>query len=148
MFMLAPEECGFAGDSVHILGTAGVLPWSLGAGLAQVWVPAKPLALAEATGYLAIAIAVTIYLWDIVRIYRTRKRAVIEAHNRAAMAAFGLLGLGVALAIGFLAAGRLAAGAPVIVFLIVFGWLGGLGLTQLYKIVPFLTWLGRYGNSL
>ena len=147
MFMLAPEDRGIAGESVHILAAAG-FTLAVGAGLARGWSAGELVRIAQSTGYVAIALAVTVYLWDIVRIYRTRKRAALEAHNRAAMAAFGLLGLGVALAIGFLAAGRLAAGAPVIVFLIVFGWLGGLGLTQLYKIVPFLTWLGRYGNSL
>ncbi len=147
MFMLAPEDRGIAGDAVHILATVG-FALAVGAGLARLWSAAEPLAVAEFTGYAAITLAVIIYLWDIVRIYRTRKRTVIEAHNRTAVAAFGFLGLGAALAIGSLVAGRLGAGAPVIVFLIVFGWLGGLGLTQLYKIIPFLTWLQRYGSSL
>jgi hypothetical protein len=147
MFMLAPEDRGITGDGVHILATVG-FALAIGAGLARVWSAAEPLAVAQSSGYAAIALAVGIYLWDVVRIYRTRKRAVIELHNKAAVAAFGLLGLGTAVAIGFVMAGHLGAGAPVIVFLIVFGWLGGLGLTQLYKIVPFLTWLHRYGRSL
>jgi hypothetical protein len=32
-----------------------------------------------------------------------------------------------------------------VVFLISFGWLSGLGLSKLYKIVAFLTWLECYG---
>ncbi len=147
MFMLAPEERGIAGNSVHVLATAG-FALAVGAGLARVWSAAEPLRVAESSGYATVAIAVALYLWDIVRIYRTRKRPVIEAHNRAAIAAFAFLGLGSALAIGLRLTAHTSAGAPVIVFLTVFGWLGGLGLTQLYKIVPFLTWLSRYGSSL
>ena len=147
MFMLAPEERGVAGECVHVLG-AGGFALAVGAGLARVWVAAEALRVAQDSGYVAIAIAVTIYLWDIVRIYHTRKRTRIEAHNRAAAGAFGLLGLAAALAVGFAATHRLGAGAPLIVLLVVFGWLGGLGLTQLYKIIPFLTWLTRYGSNL
>ena len=47
--------------------------------------------------------------------------------------------------------GRIAVGVLVmqdvaaVVFLVSFGWLSGLGLSKLYKIVPFLTWLECYG---
>ncbi len=147
MFMLAPEDRGIPGDCVHILGTLG-FALAVAAGVAQVWVSAGFLRIAQSSGYVAITIAVAIYLWDIRRIYRTRRRTAIEVHNRAAVGAFGFLGLAAALAISSLGTGRPAAGAPVSVFLVVFGWLGGLGLTQLYKIIPFLTWLGRYGSAL
>ena len=147
MFMLAPEDRGIVGDCVHILGTSG-FALAVGAGLARIWTPGELLWIAESTGFMAIVISVAVYLWDIVRIYRTRKRVIIEAHNKAAVGAFGFLGLGAASALGLLATGGLGAGSPAIVFLMVFGWLGGLGLTQLYKIIPFLTWLLRYGGSL
>lgn len=147
MFMLAPEERGVTGDCVHVLGAAG-FGTAVAAGLAQIWIPAGALRIAETAGDLAIVLAIALYLWDVVGIYRTRKRAAIEAHNRAAVAAFGFLGLAAALALGSLVTGTLADRSPLLVFVVVFGWLGGLGLTQLYKIVPFLAWLGRYGKSL
>ncbi len=147
MFMLAPEERGIPGECVHVLGTVGFAV-AIGAGLARLWVGAQWLRIAQSSGDVAIAIAVAIYLWDLVRIYRTRKRRVIEAHNRAALGAFACLGLSTALALGLLVSGGRGAQAPLVVFLVVFGWLSGLGLTQLYKIIPFLTWLSRYGSSL
>lgn len=147
MFMLAPEERGLTGDIVHLLGTAGFALAVL-AGLMGIWLPGRLLRAVEIAGYAAIAGAIAIYLWDVVQIYRTRKRAVIEAHNRCAVGAFGFLGLAAGVGVGSLALGRLAAATPLLVFLVVFGWLGGLGLTQLYKIIPFLTWLSRFGSSL
>ncbi|HEX8757206.1 MAG TPA: hypothetical protein VF745_12780 [Steroidobacteraceae bacterium] len=147
MFMLAPEERGRTGDWVHGLGTAG-FSLAIAAGLATIWLPAAFLRAVEVAGYALIAGAVALYLWDVVRIYRTRKRPIIEAHNRCAVGAFGFLGIAATVGLGSLIAGRLAEAAPVLIFLIVFGWLGGLGLTQLYKIIPFLTWLNRFGSSL
>ncbi|MGH7105489.1 MAG: hypothetical protein ACREFT_03170, partial [Acetobacteraceae bacterium] len=147
MFMLAPEERGLTGDIVHLLGTAG-FALAVVAGLVAIWLPAELLRAIEIVGYAAIAGAVALYLWDVVRIYRTRKRPVLEAHNRCAASAFGFLGVAAGIGAGSLAVGRLPTAAPLVVCLIVFGWLGGLGLTQLYKIIPFLTWLNRYGSSL
>ena len=147
MFMLAPEERGFTGECVHVLGTIG-FALAVAAGLAAIWLPVQLLRVGEMIGYGAIASTVLIYLWDVLRMYRTRKRAVIEAHNRAAVGAFVLLGIATGLGVSSFGSGTLEARGPVVVFLVLFGWLGGLGLTQLYKIVPFLTWLGRYGSSL
>ncbi|HVS76532.1 MAG TPA: hypothetical protein VHE11_06325 [Steroidobacteraceae bacterium] len=147
MFMLAPEERGMLGHCVHLAGAAG-FALAVAAGIARIWLPAAALELAQMAGYSAVALAAGLYLWDVARIYRTRKRAMIEIHNRAAIGAFAFLGLAVLLAAGSLAMGRLAAEAPIVVFLTLFGWLSGLGLSQLYKVVPFLTWLSRYGNSL
>ena len=147
MFMLAPEERGIPGDCVHIAGTVG-FTLAVAAGLTAIWLPARILEPAQIAGYSAVALAIIIYLCDVMRIYRTRKRAAIEAHNRAAVAAFGSLGFATLLALASLGTARLEADAPIVAFLTLFGWLSGLGLSQLYKIVPFLTWLNRYGNTL
>lgn len=147
MFMLSEEERGLIGASVHLLVAAGFAV-SVLAGLAGLWVPAAPLRAMQRIADAWVGCGIALYLWDVIRIYRARKRAVIEAHNRAAVGAFGSLGLATAIFFGGLAGGRSGTLAPALVLLAVFGWLGGLGLTQLYKIVPFLTWLGRYGSRL
>ena len=63
----------------------------------------------------------------------------------AALGAFAGLYLSALLLLFLWATGTVAAQAGALVYLVAFGWLTGLGLSQLYKIVPFLTWLECYG---
>jgi len=147
MFMLAPHERGALGAAVLWAGVGGFLA-ALTAGLAgSVW-PVGWLAALEQVGRLGIVLALGLYLADVVRLYRSRRRRQIELHNRAAIGAFVALGLAMLLAVGAVVTDRLAALAPSLVLLVLLGWLSGLGLTQLYKVVAFLSWLSRYGGRL
>jgi hypothetical protein len=147
MFMLAPHERGMLGAAVLWTGAGGFLA-AFAAGLAATVWPAGWIAGLEQAGRLAIGLALGLYLTDVVRLYRGRRRRQIELHNRAAIGAFIALGLAVLLAIGAIATDRLAALAPSLVLLLLLGWLSGLGLTQLYKVVAFLSWLSRFGGQL
>lgn len=147
MFMLAPEERGPVGESVHYLIAAG-FALALSAGLVGLWYPRAALDALQMTSYALVGAAIALYLFDVVRLYRTRKRAAIELHNKAAVGAFAMLAVAILLAAAFVATGTLGRYLPLLLFLVLFGWLGGLGVTQLYKIVPFLTWIGRFGKSL
>ena len=73
MLMLSQEERGILGDCLHILGSVG-FALAVAAGVAQVWFAAGVLRIAQSTGFVAITIAVAIFLWAIGRIYRTRRR--------------------------------------------------------------------------
>ena len=147
MFMLAPEERGRTGEAVHQLSAAG-FGLTVVAGLLRLWSASPALAVFEDLGYVCVIAGIGIYLGDVVRIYRTRKRAAIELHNKAAVGAF--IALGIVLLVGSIlrVSGTLAIHLPVLLLLVLFGWLSGLGLTQLYKIVPFLSWLGHFGGKL
>lgn len=147
MFMLAPHERGAVGAAVLWTGAGGFLATFV-AGLAGTVWPAGWLAGLEQAGRLAVGLALGLYLADVVRLYHSRRRRRIELHNRAAVGAFIALGLAVLLAIGAIATDRLAALAPSLVLLLLLGWLTGLGLSQLYKVVAFLSWLSRYGGQL
>src|SRR5690606_31274763 len=92
--------------------------------------------------------ALALYGHDIRHLYLARRRRRIELNSR--MAALAVANLGVA-AIGLailIAAGLLDRFVGAVVFLVGFGWLSGLGLAKLYKIVAFLTWLECYGPVL
>ena len=65
----------------------------------------------------------------------------------AAIALTNLIGA-VLLAVALLALGRFEMQTGAVLFLTAFGWLTGLGLAKLYKIVAFLTWLDCYGPVL
>jgi hypothetical protein len=147
MFMLAPHERGALGAAVLWTAVGGFFV-AFTAGLAAAFSPALWVWALEQAGRIAIAIAIALYLADVVLLYRGRRRQQIELHNRAVIGAFIALGLAVLLAIGAVVTDRLAELAPSLVLLLLLGWLTGLGLTQLYKVVAFLSWLSRYGGKL
>jgi hypothetical protein len=146
MFMLAPEFDGRSTRAVLYLGTSalvitiagGVTAICLGGNLNLV------LLAAAALGFAALAF----YGYDVRHLYRARKRRNLELNSRMVTFAFLSLALAAALTIVTLALGNLPRHAGAIVFLLAFGWLSGLGLAKLYKIVPFLTWLECYGPVL
>jgi hypothetical protein len=144
MFLLAPET---------ERPTSRIVWWaaSLAIGLVAACIPVVLLAASGVTALFAAALLLTLaaallYGGDVVHLYRARKRKQAELNIRATFAAFGALLLSVALL--NLPGIRAGEGLAAVVYLFVFGWLTGLGLAQLYKIVAFLTWLEAYGPVL
>lgn len=143
MFMLAPEARRATSHSVWLSGSICLL----------AIIVAAPLELRSGgSGRIAAFIAglsglvsLACYGIDLVFFYRSRKRRNIELNSKSAIGAFAGLYLSVLLFLVLMATGTLAMHAGALVYLVAFGWLTGLGLSQLYKIVPFLTWLECYG---
>jgi dipeptide/tripeptide permease len=75
-------------------------------------------------------------------------RRVIELNSRMAILAFVSLALAATLATFSTVAGTFSDHVGAVTFLVAFGWLTGLGLAKIYKIVAFLTWLECYGPVL
>ncbi|MGE0753080.1 MAG: hypothetical protein AB7K64_21125 [Variibacter sp.] len=146
MFMLAPElggartraglHCGTAALTVAILG--GVIAICAGA----------PLRVILSTAGLLGLCALGLYGADILRLYRARKRRIIELNSRIAALALVNLAVAVILIVALAGLGAVTEYADALVFLVAFGWLSTLGLAKLYKIVAFLTWLECYGPVL
>jgi hypothetical protein len=147
MFMLAPEAEHRTSRAALAAGSTSILVLLAGG-------PACLLLLGrDANHPLLIALALAIvslafYGYDIVRLYRTRKRRKIELNARMAVWALGALGLAVLLLLALVALDEIDRRIGAVVFLFAFGWLSGLGLAKLYKIVAFLTWLECYGALL
>lgn len=144
MFLLAPEverrtsRAAWWGASlaVGLVAAAALLALSGLSGGAWLLPAALLLAL----------VATVLYGADVLHIYRGRKRKQAELNIRASFAALGLFAAAVLLLnVPALRTGETMAA---VVYLFVFGWLTGLGLGQLYKIVAFLTWLEAYGPVL
>ena len=146
MFMLAPELDGATTRGVLRLGIAALAVAIVG-GVALIWSGGEPDWALLAGGLFALG-ALGLYGRDIGRLYHERKRRVIELNSRMAAVALGHLAAAVLLTIVFTATGTLGRHVGALVFLIAFGWLSGLGLAKLYKIVAFLTWLECYGPVL
>lgn len=142
MFMLSPDK---------ERATGKIVLWSSCTALALVLVviPIERVlggpGIAWHAACLAMLVAVVFYGVDLVFFYRHRKRRNIELNSRSAIGAFAALYLSVALLVGLVATSTLGQHIAALVYLVAFGWLSGLGLSQLYKIVPFLTWLECYG---
>ncbi len=146
MFMLAPELDGARPKSAFYLGTAALAIVIIGGVVTVLFEGNLSLTFLAA---LAVALpAFAFYGLDAVHLYRARKRRNIELNSRTAGIALGYLAASVALIVVLLVLGRLSDHVGAVVFLVAFGWLTGLGLSQLYKIVAFLTWLECYGPVL
>ncbi|MBN9460170.1 MAG: hypothetical protein J0H00_02985 [Burkholderiales bacterium] len=146
MFMLSPDEPHRTTYAALILTVTGLL-LLIAAGLGGAWAGLAS-GWGKSIGAALAGLGVAFYLVDIARFYRTRSRRHLELNSTTAAAALGLVTL--ALAAGALAAawGVLDRFAGAIGYLFVLGGLTGLGLSQLYKVVPFLTWLELFGPKL
>jgi hypothetical protein len=146
MFMLAPELDRTGTKAALCLGAAALGVAVLG-GTAAVLLGVDVEFVLLAAGVLGLA-SLALYGADVLHLYRTRKRRNIELNSRMAIPALASLAASVVLTVVLLAFGRLPEHVGAVVFLAAFGWLSGLGLAQLYKIVAFLTWLECYGPVL
>jgi hypothetical protein len=143
MFMLAPDVddrksnttllAGALGTTVAVVGGVAAIMLSFGMNVA--------LSCAAAFGLATAAL----YGRDVVGIFRERQRRQLELNTRMATLSFVSLGGTALLGVMLVLIGNFAAHVGAFVFLVVFGWLSGLVLAKLYKIVAFLTWLETYG---
>ncbi len=145
MFLLAPEERGALGEAVFAL-LAGGSGLAIAAAVSLPLLHSSVCGTVETAGIALAGAGTALYLGDVARIYRARRRRAIELHNRAAVAAFIALALVLPAALLWQSGGGVT--APLLVVLALGGWLSGLALTQLYKIVAFLSWLVHFGGRL
>lgn len=141
MFTLSPEQHGAQSWMAFLATTLGI---------AVLWLARWLNAGAFADGgWAALVIGLILYLGDIAALYRRRKRRrQLELNARFALIALIFLAGILILALTVRPAGQLSQLDIALVFLALYGWLGGLALTQLYKIVPFLTWIRYFGHHL
>lgn len=146
MFMMAPELPARQVRLVLVIG-------DLGMGLAVVGLLAPAAGVEIGAGFItiplgALAIASAFYGRDIFTLYRSRRRKALEINMLASIPAFAALGIGLPLLPIAATAGGGGPGIAALTFLLAFGWLGGLTLAQLVKIVSFMTWLETYASRL
>lgn len=146
MFMLAPELEGSSTRWTLGLGTAA-LALAIGGGVAALALGAQTMMVLATAGLAGLG-SLALYGRDILHLYRARKRRVIELNSRMAAVALGFLAVTVLLAVAAGLLGVFTRYTGALLFLAGFGWLSGLALAKLYKIVAFLTWLECYGPVL
>jgi hypothetical protein len=143
MFMLAPDLDGPTARGALYSGTAALAVAVVG-GVAMIFAGGNLTVILCAAGLLGL-FALALYGRDVLFLYRARKRRKIELNSRMASLALVSLAMAATLIVVLLAAGKFEDHVAPVVFLVGFGWLSGLGLSKLYKIVAFLTWLECYG---
>ncbi|ANL74519.1 hypothetical protein AMC83_PB00189 (plasmid) [Rhizobium phaseoli] len=99
-------------------------------------------------GLLFFQLPIAAYLAELFLTYRARRRKALELNMSGSLPAFVLLGVSVPMFAVALAGDAGPQIFAAIAYLFVFGWLTGLGLSQLLKIVPFLTWIEAFGPLL
>ncbi|MGY4284273.1 hypothetical protein ACVWXO_003493 [Bradyrhizobium sp. LM2.7] len=143
MFMLAPDVDDRQSRTTLAAGVFAVGLTVAGGSLA-IWL-ASGLKVVLSIAAVSCLACAALYGRDIAGILRTRKRRHLELNTRMAMLSFVSLTAMAVLGIALAAIDLFAAHVGAFAFLAVFGWLSGLVLAKLYKIVAFLTWLETYG---
>ena len=146
MFMLSPDVEGRRSRIALLAGAASV-GLVVSGGLAAI-ATGTGIQAALLSGAVLSLGTIVLYGRDVAGLYRNRKRRQLELNTR--MAAYGIASLATAalLGVGLLVTGSFSAHVGAFAFLITFGWLSGLILAKLYKIVAFLTWLETYGPAM
>ena len=146
MFMLAPDIDDAKGRTT-LWFAAGALGMTVAGGFVAVLIGGGLPPVLAGSLILAVA-ALALYGRDVATLYRLRRRRALELNSR--MAAMSLVNLALSAAFCIVSAvdGRFTEHVGAVVFLVAFGWLSGLMLSQMYKIVAFLTWLEVYGPVL
>ncbi|KQU03453.1 hypothetical protein ASG68_27710 [Rhizobium sp. Leaf453] len=142
MFMLAPERTG-ARNPIAI-----AVPCALAALFSAIGLRFLDAAWAQTVTIVAVillALIVGLYGQDVWRMFKARRRKTLELNSWTGLAALGFLALAAMLLVGAVSFSTNMALATAAFYLLIMGWLTGLGLGQLYKIIPFLTWLETYG---
>lgn len=145
MFMLSPDRERRSSRAAWWTGAVALLLMVLATPFASLLGTPDITTSARTVAVLLGGVCLVLYGVDLVFFYRHRKRRAVELNSRAAEGAFLALALSAALLLALLASGTLERYVGALLYLVAFGWLSGLGLSQLYKIVPFLTWLECYG---
>jgi hypothetical protein len=143
MFMLAPERGSESGKAMVGAAAAGLAMLALALVLDQQQSPAAPWVSAVAA-VLGLAVGI-LYFRDVLAMFRARRRKQLELNSLAGLVSVLFLAAGLALIVAAMLVGGAASLSVAAYYLLAMGWLSGLGLAQLYKIVPFLTWLECYG---
>ena len=146
MFMLSSDVDGRRIRTTLIAGSA-TIGLVVAGGLLVIAMETRIDVVLVSAGLLGLATLAS-YGRDILSLYHSRKRTKLELNTK--MAAWGLSSLvaAVLLAVILAISRTFPAHLEAFAFLIAFGWLSGLVLAKLYKIVAFLTWLETYGPTL
>jgi hypothetical protein len=140
MFTLSDEHRGVWGWTAYLATAAGIfIAWL------SRWMDWNRVADAA---WIVILVGLAIYLFDMRALYRVRKRRELELNARYGVVPLGYLGALIIAGLVIRLGGGLIRIDIALVFFALYGWLGGLALTQLYKIIPFLTWLNQFGNKM
>ena len=113
-------------------------------GILAIWLVSGLNVVLSIAAVLGLA-TIVLYGRDVIEIFGGRKRRQLELNTRMAVLSFASLAGAALLGVVLVLTGAFAAHLGAFAFLAIFGWLSGLVLAKLYKIVAFLTWLETYG---
>ena len=143
MFMLSPDVDERKSGMTLAAGALAIAVAVVG-GILAIWLLSGLNVVLSIAAILGLA-TTALYGRDVIGIFSGRKRRQLELNTRMAVLSFASLAGTALLGVVLVLTGAFAAHVGAFVFLAIFGWLSGLVLAKLYKIVAFLTWLETYG---